>query len=90
MGNTYPLVLGGPFYADTAYTVLPSWPIESRYYPSAGMVYVDNATSSPHMIIKSIEVEYADAKRTTYTQDVSKLLGDDISNYCAVTQQSSF
>lgn len=82
VGDSYPLILGGPFYGDTKYVSLPSWPIEARNYPSAGYVYIDEAKTSGHMIIRAVKVTYADGKQVTYSKDINQVLTKNISNFC--------
>lgn len=80
-----PLVLGGPFYGHTKSVSLPSWPIDARYYPSAGYIYEEAAISSGHLLIQSIKISYSNGKQDIYKQDVDQLLTKNISNYCSTT-----
>ena len=84
MGDSYPLILGGPFYGNTKYVSLPSWPIEARNYPSAGYVYVEDAKTSGHMVIQAVKITYADSKQVIYSKDVDQILTKNISNFCPI------
>jgi hypothetical protein len=83
MGESKPLVLGGPFYPDTAYVVRPSWPIDYRSASSRHDAE-DAANQTTHMVIQSIEVDGADGQLQVFEgNDLKPLLTDTISNYCA-------
>ncbi len=84
VGDSYPLILGGPFYGNTQYVSLPSWPIEARNYPSAGYVYVEDAKTSGHMVIQSVEITYADGTQLEYSKNIDQILAKNITNFCPI------
>lgn len=90
-GGSTPLILGGPFFGNTDYVSLPSWPIDIRNYTEAGYGYRGAAISSGHMVIQSVKIVYADGQQDIYDEkDVDQLLTKNISNYCPTNINVSF
>ncbi len=70
------LPLEGPFEANTAY----------ENHPGLGGSPAWTGRRTAQMVIKGVEVVYADGSTESYSdKDVSKLLGKHLSNYCSTT-----
>lgn len=82
----YPLELRGPFDPGNSYSSHPTFP---AYYteftgPWPG---IHGGHYSTHMLITKIDIWYADGFMESYGDDVSRLLGGGISNFCSTNYQ---
>lgn len=78
----YSLELRGPFKPSGVYLVQPSFPANYTEFigPWPG---IEGGRYSTHMLITKIKIEYANGSMQTHDNDVSKLLGGGISNFCS-------
>ena len=77
------LFLNGPFKEGKVYASFPSWSIDYDD-PSLGMEDTAQvASSSGHLVIRSVKLHYADGSMQVYDKNLSSMLAHGISNFCS-------
>lgn len=78
-----PLFLNGPFIQGSVYATFPSMPVDYADRSLGTDDIVQIASSSGHLVIRSVTLLYADGSKQVYDKDISPFLAKTISNFCA-------
>jgi hypothetical protein len=76
------LVIGGPFKRGLIYATFPAWPFnyaDTWHVPDPA----EYSTTTDHLMIKAVTIEYEDGTREVHDKDVAQLLDKSISNFCS-------
>ncbi len=79
--DVHSLTLIGPYAPGRTYIIHPSWPVQYSQWISRRQAE-DAAKTIDHMVIVAVEIVDSDGMKSTYNNNVSKLLTSSISNFC--------